>query len=103
MLGAQNIQEFQFSEVVYLNSGSPPLKVVGMKDDGKIEVIWSGAGDKMYRAEFLPVCLSRENRWGLTAEDWSVILEVLEDATHQTPFPERYQQCLDKIRDAGGR
>lgn len=45
-------------EVVYLNSGSPPMKIVGMDDGGNIRVIWTEK-DAIRQASFHPACLTR--------------------------------------------
>jgi uncharacterized protein YodC (DUF2158 family) len=54
---------WEIGETVFLNSGSPPMKVVGQDDVGKVRVVWS-AGAKIHQAHFHPACLTRvEPEW----------------------------------------
>ena len=53
------MSDFEVGEVVYLNSGSPPLTVRDVKGD-MVAVSWDGV-DGLEVTMFLSVCLSRTN------------------------------------------
>lgn len=46
-------------ETVYLNSGSPALKVIGTTDGGEVEVTWNRDERTIERSSFPAACLTR--------------------------------------------
>jgi uncharacterized protein YodC (DUF2158 family) len=53
-----NVSDIKPGDVVYLNSGSPPMTVI--KVDGVADCTWLATNGETQRYSFLPVMLSKE-------------------------------------------